>query len=566
MKNPFSLISLIVVFAVLFGFRYTNTTQSSGQRMMFTEWDGLGYYMYLPSAFIYNDFTELKWMDKIDSTYHVTGGALYQSNIHDNGNYVNKYLGGVAILELPFFTIGHIVALNSDYPADGFSPPYQYALAYGALLYTFLALLLLRNILLRYFDDRSVGVSMILLVLASNLIQYTSIDAGMSHVYIFPLYVIILYATLKWHEKPSIRMAALIGLTIGLATISRPTELVMLFIPLLWGTNTKEKSKAKWALVKENKSHLIWVLLFGLIGILPQLIYWKMTSGSFVYNVGSSWRFLTPYFRSLFGWEIGWFIYTPITIFFIIGMFFIKQFPFKKSVITFCLLNIWIIISWADWKYGATYSSRALSQSYPIFALPFTAFISKVNTTKWKYVFYAIGTYLVFVNMFQINQYGKTILHYRDMNRQYYGRIYLNSNPSPLDMSLLDNDMVMDASDYSQVNTYLFSDTSGANEYYQVSKKIELNAGNWLRINADVQAEIGFDNSYLGARIIQQKDSLERSIRLFSPISFPQQNNPYEFHLEVPENMNGATELQVFIRSNGSFKGSISNIKVDRFQ
>ena len=361
-------------------------------------------------------------------------------------------------------------------------------------------------------------------------------------------------------------MAALIGLTIGLATISRPTELVMLFIPLLWGTNTKEKSKAKWALVKQHKPHLIWVLFFGLIGILPQLIYWKMTSGSFVYNVGSSWRFLTPYFRSLFGWEIGWFIYTPITIFFIIGMFFIKQFPFKKAVITFCLLNIWIIISWADWKYGATYSSRALSQSYPIFALPFTAFVSKINTTKWKYVFYALGTYLVFVNMFQINQYGKTILHYRDMNRQYYGRIYLNSNPSPLDMSLLDNDMVMDTSEYSLVNSFKFSDTNEINEYYLVSKKIDLNAGNWLRINADIQAEVGFDYSYLGARIIQQKDTLERSIRLFSPLSFSQQKNPYEFHLEVPENINGATELQVFIRSNGLFQGSISNLKVDKYQ
>ena len=168
----------------------------------------------------------------------------------------------------------------------------------------------------------------------------------------------------------------------------------------MWSTHTKEKKAAKWALLKANKKHIYFAFACAFIAVLPQLIYWKITAGSFVYNVGSSWRFLTPFFRVLLGWEIGWFIYTPITILFIVGFFYMKNLPFRRSVIIFSLLNIWIVISWADWHYGATYSTRALVQSFPVFALPFTAVIEKINLKKWKYLFYALGLYLIYVNLF----------------------------------------------------------------------------------------------------------------------------------------------------------------------
>lgn len=65
-------------------------------------------------------------------------------------------------------------------------------------------------------------------------------------------------------------------------------------------------------------------VLFGLVGILPQLVYWQVATGFPVYNVGSKWFFLTPWFRVLFGIHNGWFIYTPIAIVFIVGLFFMK--------------------------------------------------------------------------------------------------------------------------------------------------------------------------------------------------------------------------------------------------
>ena len=565
-RNRLSLIVVFVVSIVLVFYRFSYP-EDKDQPLKVTTWDAMGYYMYWPSFYIYEDATQLNWVKEIDSTYNLTGGALYQAHVHTNGNYVYKYLGGVALLQTPFFFAGHAVAKLTDYPADGFSAPYQYAIAFGAIFYVILALFLLRKVLLRYYDDRFVGITILLLALASNFIQYVSIDSAQSHAYIFPLYVLVLYTTIKWHESPKIKWAALTGLIIGVATISRPTEAIMLFIPLLWGTQTKDAKKEKWQLVKQNRKHVIFAVLFGLIGILPQLIYWKYASGSFIYDVGSSWRFLTPFFRVLFGFENGWFIYTPITTFFVLGFFFIRKFPFMRSVIVFCLLNIWIIIAWADWKYGATYSTRAMVQSYPVFALAFAGFVKWIEQFKWKYLFYLAGVYLVFVNLFQIGQYNKTILHYRDMNRLFYGRIYLNPDPTPLDMSLLDNDEVLnDQSSYKKETIFSLDSmnhVSGnpADSAVLVSKDLLIEKGGWITVEANIKAKSGYNGPYIHGEIVVGNETKTSEIRLNNAISIEGKSNPYAFHMKLPEQSKRA-HLRIYISSWQNFELEVSDLYV----
>lgn len=577
-RNILSLLAVFITSAVLVSYRFNFIESRAGKELKVTTWDAFGYYMYLPSIFIYNDYKELKWLPEIDQKYQLSGGQLYQANKHENGNYVFKYLGGVALLETPFFLIGHTIAKLSGFPADGFSAPYQYSIAFGAVLYAFLALLLLRRILLRYYNDRVTALTILLLVLATNLIQYVSVDGAQSHSFIFPLYVLILHATIKWHELPSRKYALLIGLTIGVAMISRPTEAIMLFIPLLWGTNTKEASKQKWRLVRENKLHILFAISGGILGILPQLIYWKSAAGSFIYDVGSKWFFLNPFFRVLVGFENGWFIYTPITLFFVAGFFFLKIYPFRKSVITFCLLNIWIIIAWSDWKYGATYSTRALVQSYPVFALAFAAVLTRIEESKWKYGFYAIGAYLIFVNLFQIDQYNDTILHYRDMNRKYYSHIYLNPHPSPLDMSLIDTDEFLNVGSEHKIVTLYKSmikkpmnfDNTKVGEIVVIDRFDEkINSSKkeqWLRIDSKIMSTEGFHHSYLHCKLEgKNAKSKETRIRLFNPISKENALNSYSFYMKIPVNFK-VDYLQLFLKTDGVFKGEVRTTKVSAFQ
>lgn len=562
MKNKYSLIVCVLVTVVLIQFRVNYNSNPNSNELKVTTWDSFGYYSYLPSFFIYDDCKQLNWIPTIDSLYEVTGGKLYQANKVENGNYVFKYLGGIALLETPLFLTGHLIAKNTSYPADGFSAPYQYSLAYGVILYFILSLLLLRSILLRYFNDFSVSLSLLLLVLATNLIQYIGIDNAQSHSYIFPLYVLILYFTIKWHEKPSILFASAIGLTVGIATICRPTEAIMLFIPLLWNLQTKASSIEKWQWVRKYKSHLIYVVLFGILGVLPQLIYWKLITGSFVYDVGSKWVFANPFFRVLFGWETGWFIYTPVTILFVLGFFFMKNFPFRKSVLVFCLLNSWIIISWFDWKYGSTYSTRAMVQSYPVFALSLTAIIHYFSTKKWRFLLFIPLFYFIGVNLFQLHQYNTTVLHSRDMNRLYYASIYLNSSPSPLDMSLLDTDEILrDKSDFNQKiisqsnynqDIVATNNSTGKILTLEIPKNIV-----WIKVECDILSNKGYGSSYISYSLNEKKND----IRLFNAISNDYKVNRYEFFVDN-SNTEQTNSFDLSIVSLNEFEGILMNLAV----
>ena len=478
-------------------------------------------------------------------------------------------------MESPFFFIADLLSANLGYKRDGFSPPYQFAIVFGAMFYCIFALFLLRTILLKYYSDLVTTLTLLLLMLASNIIQYISVDGAMSHSFIFSLYVFILYFTIKWHEKPSIKWATLIGAVIGLASISRPTEVIMILIPLLWGTQSKETSSHKWKLVRQNKKHLYFLVITLFLTILPQLIYWKSATDSFVYDVGSKWEFLSPHFRVLFGWEIGWFIYTPVAILFVLGMFFMKKNPFKKSVLFFCLINIYIIIAWHDWRYGATYSCRALTQSYPVFALPLAALINRIHVYKWSYLFYVLGFYLIVVNLFQLVQYNLGILHFRDMNKKYYFSIYLNSDPSPFDMSLLDtNEILYNEKNYTKKNL-LFTDTSFSFKIPEYSTKVlfedriepdsvknVLNES-WLKVELRIKIKnTGLWGCYINSEL-KSGDSLKQNkIRLPNAVTKLGDENEYSFYIKIPPYFN-KSEFKLFINSGSGFEAEVISNKIN---
>lgn len=312
-------------------------------------------------------------------------------------------------MQLPFFYIGHTIAKFENVPQDGFSWPYQYSIMIGAIFWFLIGLVFLRKVMLNFFSDFIIGLTILLLFLATNLPQYISIDGAMSHSWIFPMYSFMLWLTYKWHDKPSLIFTFFIGLISGIAIISRPTEVIILFIPLLWNCQTKELSKQKWNFFRQNKFYVFIAIIGVFIGVLPQLLYWLYTTDSLVYNVGSKWYFLTPWFRVLFGFHSGWFIYTPITILFIIGLWFMKNQPFKKSVIVFILLNIWIIIAWSDWKYGISYAGRALSHGAPIYAFALASFLSNQYFGKKRFWIILIGTIFIIVNFYQLSIYNSGI-------------------------------------------------------------------------------------------------------------------------------------------------------------
>jgi hypothetical protein len=92
--------------------------------------------MYLPFIFIYHDIGMQKQdvMNDIFNKYKPSG-TFYQAYKLENGNRTPNYTIGFAILFLPFFLMGHLAALITGAPADGWSEPYQFAVSNGVMLY-----------------------------------------------------------------------------------------------------------------------------------------------------------------------------------------------------------------------------------------------------------------------------------------------------------------------------------------------------------------------------------------------------------------------------------------------
>jgi hypothetical protein len=207
-------------------------------------------------------------------------------------------------------------------------------------------------------------------------------------------------------------------------------------------------------------------------------------------------------------------------------------------------------------------------QSYPVFALPFTAFVQYIGQKKWRWVFYILCSFLLVVNIFQSDQYHKTILHYYDMNRQYYGRIYLNPHPGPLDMSLLDNKEVLNDTKRYTVHELMNTDVPKSIKFKENAEgilfeaPINTKAGDaWILVDCSIKVNNGYWDAYLNT-ILTSGDTLKHNhIRLFNPISQGGQTNHYQFYTYVPQQFKNS-HLKVYISANGDFDGIAEKIKV----
>lgn len=424
-------------------------------------WDVFGYYLYLPAAFIYNDLGGLGFIPEVFTNYS-PAGDFHHAVKQASGEYVMKYPIGQAILYLPFFLIGHLIALLSSYPADGFSRPYQLMIFVGNFTYALAGLLLMRHLLLKYFSDFTVAAALLLLVFGTNYLNYVAFDGAMTHNYLFFYYALLIWLSIRYHSKleqglSSKKTALFIGMTVGLMTIVRPIEIMSIFIPLFWGVDGFGAIKKRIVEIFKNWQNLI-IASLGLVLLLSiQLGYWKIFSGSFLYYSyeEQGFSFLKPHIKGfLISYKNGWFIYTPIALFMLFG--FIPLFKRHKQLFfvlfAYFAIYLYVVSSWDIWWYGGSYSARALVQVYTVLLFPFTAviavlfkqitFLKKKYVPKfgtpaktnffWKLPLIALMGLFSFVNLFHIWQcHAGGIFRVGEMTNDYYWHTFLKTEIAP---------------------------------------------------------------------------------------------------------------------------------------
>ena len=287
-----------------------------------------GYYAFLPALYIYDDIR----LEKSDYREVAPDGSDYYyfwPNFTQDGKKIIKYPVGLAVLYAPFFFIAHAIAPLVGAPATGFSVPYKVMLLVGAVCYLLAGLLFLRAFLRRMGVGEVTNAIAILLVgMGTNLLCYSSQSATMPHLYGFFLVAAFALLTVRWHERPTWRDTVLLGLTFGLITLVRPTNGVVLLFFLLFGVERVRDLYGNVVHLMRAWPHLIVMALLALMVWIPQFLYWHAITGQFIYYSYQEEGFFFAHpqiIDGLFSFRKGWLIYTPVMLFAMIGLWFLRD-------------------------------------------------------------------------------------------------------------------------------------------------------------------------------------------------------------------------------------------------
>jgi hypothetical protein len=414
-------------------------------------WDVAGYYTYLPAVFIYQDISNISFEKEILDKYNPNPGGL-QALPHDaSGKKVIKYSCGLAVVYSPFFFIAHAFASFTTYPADGFSLPYQFMISFGSLFIAFLGLYYLRKFLLLFFTEIEVSLTLLSIVMASNYLDYAVINTAMSHNYLFTIYSIMLYATYQFYKRTVWQNAIIIGFLSGLAALIRPTDILIIIIPILWNINifSLKSIKERIQLFYQNwKSLLLAVIVCLSVGSL-QLIYWKYVTGEWiVYSYGDEgFSWLRPHIiDGLFSYKTGWLLYSPIFIFALIGwvVTLLSKKEWGHGIFIYFSFFTYVVLAWDNWWYGGGLGLRAMIQSYPVLALPMALFWKtalKQSLIRWLSII-ILGTF-VYYNLWLTHQAHKGgLLPPAQVTKAYFWSVLGRYEVDPEITKLLDTDEI----------------------------------------------------------------------------------------------------------------------------
>ncbi len=326
-------------------------------RILFQPSDPLGYYQFLPGTFIKHDLHGLPWVHRFS-----------------DGTGLSIFTIGVAWLQLPFFLIGHLVAVVIGSDADGYSTPYAIAQLIGASSYLGLAACMLFNVLTKRHSAMLAATVILILYLATNLFYYSSFEAGMSHVYSFFLFSLLLYTTERSIDHP--RTWPWIWPIGAMIVLVRPLNIFVLLIPLLYGIRSMNEPGSR--LRDLFKGKIAWMMLgFAIALVLPQLLYWHAITGEFVlftYGVkGESFDLSAPHLWDiLISHQNGWFVYTPIMLLVMLRLLTDARSRGNGSrTILLCFAIAWYLYgSWWAWWLGGAFGYRGFIEYYALLSIP----------------------------------------------------------------------------------------------------------------------------------------------------------------------------------------------------
>lgn len=382
--------------------------------------DGYSYYVYLPAFFLAEDPSLQAVADDC------CGGSFpaFTSIIRwpSTGRWVNPHPIGTALWTTPFFAIAHLLTRWSNLPPDGFSLYYQHAAGLAGVAAFLAGIAVLGHLLRRHFRDAVVLATLAGLALGTNLLNYATYDATFSHAFSFLLIALLLDATDRWWRNPVWTASLELAVVAALIFLTRHANILFLAIVPLWNPG------GVWA----RRRQLLAMAGLALFCVTPQLVLYKQATGHWfvsVYGELGRFDFVSPRLAAvLFGVRKGLFFWSPLLLFALAGA--AVGHPLARrlrpaAALTF-ILNAYLIASWSDWQFGASFGHRGFTDSLPIAAVFLAACFDWVSRRRRLVApVAAVATLLVALSLVQMTQYWLGILPAADTTWAQYRGAFL---------------------------------------------------------------------------------------------------------------------------------------------
>ncbi len=425
--NKFNVFIIILIIALS-----ANNIQWGGNHWKnIIEADGKGYYAYLPAIFIYNDLN-FSFFDSIEKKYP-NPAIFYDYRVNYAGKASDKYFVGTALAISPFFLIAHCCSSFFGFESDGYSKIYLVMVSVAAIFYLWMGLFYLKKLLFEYTTNKTlVGFLLVSFVFSTNLFFYTVSEPSMSHIYSFGFITAFVFYSKKYFDRPDTKLILILSFLLGIIVLIRPANgIILLFLPFISGDWAVFKNGLSYLFGKYKLLFLSGLLLFSIVSI--QFVIYKIQTGHFFVDTYGDERFnwLSPHpIDFLFSYKKGLFVYTPILLLSMYGLFIfwkINRFKFY-SLVFFLIVLIYVLSAWWNWWYGGSFGSRVMLEYYSIFVILLLVSIETLKKKASKIIFYTSVFATLLICQIQTYQYRYYHIHWEKMDKEHYWRAFLRIN------------------------------------------------------------------------------------------------------------------------------------------
>lgn len=249
--------------------------------------------------------------------------STFLKDTNEAGRRLNFAPIGSALLWMPFYAVGHVGALLSDAPADGFGQPYITAVTYGSAFYG-LAALVLSVAIAREILGRATVAPAVVVWLGTPLIFYMYVAPGFAHANSAFAVALFLWTWLRVRQRWTPLGAVALGVTAALLPMVREQDAFVVAGPLVdflrW-TWQRVRTAPDVPGRQRAVRHGIVVALTGTITALlcyaPQLASYQALNGhpGPTEKVARKMSWTSPHFLDvLLSPEHGFFFWTPLAL------------------------------------------------------------------------------------------------------------------------------------------------------------------------------------------------------------------------------------------------------------